>query len=87
LVGTAPVKQDGRAYQRATASYRTDCSPVGRGRQTETRRQPWPRASGHFSRTTGVARACTASGCGCGPGQAGRSCRAGVPRVVASSLR
>ena len=49
--------------------------------------QPWPRASGLFSRTTGAARGCTGSGCGCGPGPAGRSCRAGAARVAASSLR
>ena len=44
-------------------------------------RQPWPRASGPFSPTTGAGRGCTGSGCGCGPGPAGRSCRRKVPFV------
>lgn len=35
--------------------------------------QPWPRASGHSSRTIGVAHGCMDSACGCGRVQGARS--------------
>ena len=45
-------------------------------------RQPWPRASGPSSPTTGAARGCMGSGFGCEPGPAGRSYRTGVARAA-----
>ncbi len=51
--------------------------------QTQARRESWQRASGPSSRITGAEPACTASGCGCAPGQGGRSCQTGVARAAA----
>jgi ribonuclease P protein component len=51
------------------------------------RRHSWPRASGHFSPTTGAERGCTGFGCGCGPGPDERSSQSAVARGVGRSPR
>lgn len=55
--------------------------------QTERGEQPWPRASGPFSRTTAAGPVCTVSGCVCVRAPAAPSCRAVAARAVARSLR
>ena len=56
------------------------CPRAAAAARCNEERQPWPRASGPSSRTIGVVRACTASGCGCAPARDARSSPGGVAR-------
>ena len=49
---------------------------------SNTRRTPWPRASGPSSRITGAEPACTVSACGCAPVPGDRSSPAGAAKVA-----
>ena len=82
--GTAPVTSETQSLPTAAAfagHAQIVCERSWTARRNEER-QPWPRASGPFSRTTGAGRGCTVSGCGCAPAPAAPSCPAGAARVV-----
>jgi hypothetical protein len=72
-------------FVRATVSGR--CESSGRhGVPDATRREPWLRASGPSSRTTGAEPASMVFGCGCALGQGGQLCPTGVAKGAAPLL-
>lgn len=84
IVGTAPVTSETRAYQRQSRSpgYTPKREHRAATAIRNEERQPWPRASGPSSRTTGAGRAFMASVCACARAPDAPSCRAGAARVV-----
>ena len=71
----------------ASSAVMTSMAVAGVGTRPNEERQPWPRASGLFSRTTAAGPVCTVSGCGCARVRVGRSCRHAGARVAVLSLR